>query len=170
MVCCREHSRRYFVLIPRSRDEEEVADRQAGEQKMGDAVSAGPGAQVTMNCTFSRSTDWTRFKRNVNADLDKYNDSTKQYDQTVSLDGKVVSRISTGQSTTSLTPFPDKADTFSSPKTPVSLKAGAQRPNARPQLAEATLLTNTSTPRSSWMLLIRIMRRPRARLALLEIW
>jgi hypothetical protein len=28
--------------------------------------------------------------------VDKYNDSTKKYDQTVSLDGKVVSRISTG--------------------------------------------------------------------------
>jgi len=28
---------------------------------------------------------------------DKYNDSTKKYDQTVSLDGKVVSRLSTGR-------------------------------------------------------------------------
>jgi hypothetical protein len=135
---------------------------------MGDAVSAGPGAQVTMNWTFSRSSDWTRFRRNPNAVLDKYNDSTKQYDQTVSLDGEVVSRMSTGQSI-SASPLPQTKLTLLF-QTPVSLKAGAQRPNARPQLAEATLLTNTSTPRSSWMLLIRIMRRPRARLALLEIW
>jgi hypothetical protein len=99
VVHCCQYSRRYFAVISRSRDEKEVADRQAGEQKMGDAVSAGPGAQVTMNCTFSRSSDWTRFRRNPNAVLDKYNDSTKQYDQTVSLDGKVVSRISTGRST-----------------------------------------------------------------------
>ena len=135
---------------------------------MGDAVSAGPGAQVTMNCTFSRSSDWTRFKRNVNADLDKYNDSTKQYDQTVSLDGKVVSRISTGK-IIRVSQLPQTKLTLLF-QTPVSLKAGARRPNVRPQLAEATLLTNTSTPRSSWMSLIRIMRRPRARLALLEIW
>lgn len=27
---------------------------------------------------------------------DKYNDDTKEYDQTVSLDGKVVSKLSTG--------------------------------------------------------------------------
>lgn len=29
--------------------------------------------------------------------VDKYNDSTKKYDQTVSLDGKVVSRLSSGK-------------------------------------------------------------------------
>lgn len=31
--------------------------------------------------------------------VDKYNDSTKKYDQTVSLDGKVVSRLSSGEYT-----------------------------------------------------------------------
>ena len=66
---------------------------------MGDAVSVGPGALVTMNCTFP--TAWTgslqASNKTSNACIDKYNDSTKKYDQTVSLDGKVVSRISTGK-------------------------------------------------------------------------
>ncbi|GAB7330151.1 hypothetical protein MBLNU13_g01827t1 [Cladosporium sp. NU13] len=51
-----------------------VASTLEGDQQMGDAVPAGAGAQVTMHY--------------------KYNDSTKKYDQTVSLDGKVVSRLS----------------------------------------------------------------------------
>lgn len=31
---------------------------------------------------------------------DKYNDSTRKYDQTVSLNGQIVSRLSTGKSLT----------------------------------------------------------------------
>lgn len=45
------------------------------------------------------------------AATDKYDDSTKQYDQTVSLDGKVVSRISTGKLICESQPSPNKADT-----------------------------------------------------------
>ncbi|KAL1581823.1 hypothetical protein WHR41_09374 [Cladosporium halotolerans] len=52
-----------------------VASTLEGSQQMGDAVSAGAGTQVTMDY--------------------KYNDSTKKYDQTVSVDGKVVSKLST---------------------------------------------------------------------------
>jgi hypothetical protein len=62
---------------------------------MGDAASAGPGAQVTMNCMISKSQP--NGLRRANVVVDKYNDSTKKYDQTVSIDGKVVSRLSTGK-------------------------------------------------------------------------
>ena len=63
---------------------------------MGDAVSAGAGAQVTMNCKSCMSALPKAYLILMLAD--KYNDSTKKYDQTVSLDGKVVSRLSTGRS------------------------------------------------------------------------
>lgn len=68
----------------------------SGEQQMGDAVSASAGTQVTMNCMVSD----VHLAEGYLADTcpDKYNDSTKKYDQTVSVDGKVVSRLSTGKS------------------------------------------------------------------------
>ena len=52
-----------------------VASTLEGEQKMGTGVGASPGAQVTMHY--------------------KYNDGTSQYDQTVSVNGNVVSTLST---------------------------------------------------------------------------
>lgn len=60
---------------------------------MGDFVSAGEGDEVTMNCK--------RLDRRFSASKadtlpDKYNDDTKKYDQTVSVNDKVVSKLSTG--------------------------------------------------------------------------
>ncbi|KAF4555678.1 Hypothetical protein D9617_2g056410 [Elsinoe fawcettii] len=52
-----------------------VASTLEESQEMGTAVPASAGSRMTMHY--------------------KYNDSTQQYDQTVSLDGKVVSKIST---------------------------------------------------------------------------
>ena len=43
--------------------------------------------------------------------VDKYNDSTKKYDQTVSLDGKVVSRLSSGKRSIASHNFQNKSDT-----------------------------------------------------------
>ena len=59
-----------------------LTDVPADTQEMGDAVTAEPGSYVTMHY--------------------KYNDDTSKYDQTVSLNGTVVSRISTCMKPTSL--------------------------------------------------------------------
>jgi len=60
---------------------------------MGEFVSAEEGDEVTMNCKgFGNCCSTSK------ADVlpDKYNDDTKEYDQTVSVNDKVVSKISTG--------------------------------------------------------------------------
>lgn len=71
------------------------ADFRSDGQQMGDAVPAGAGAQVTMHCKSRISALSKAYLTNML--VDKYNDSTKKYDQTVSLDGKVVSRLSSGK-------------------------------------------------------------------------
>ena len=64
-------------------------------QDMGAYVVAKPGAYVTMHCE-------PRFILYILADAnhvaDKYNDTSSNYDQTVSLNGTVVSRLSTRES------------------------------------------------------------------------
>jgi hypothetical protein len=63
---------------------------------MGRAVSAGAGAHVTMKCEFLIP---SLSKRLAETFPDKYNDSTRRYDQTVSVDGTVVSTLSTSKLT-----------------------------------------------------------------------
>ncbi|KAI6873110.1 hypothetical protein KC343_g1406 [Hortaea werneckii] len=90
-----------------------VASTLETTQKMGEAVAAEPGSSVTFNY--------------------KYNDQTSQYDQTVSLNGEVVSRLSTSsgraqgwgtaiecqQSACGTVPSHQYVDTKASPISPV---------------------------------------------------
>ena len=87
------------------------ADIGSGDQQMGDAVSAGPGAQMTMHCK-SCICNCSVEAYLTNMLLDKYNDATKKYDQTVSLDGKVVSRLSSGKFSIASHSFQNTADTY----------------------------------------------------------
>lgn len=75
-----------------------VASTLEDSQQMGAPVPAAPGAKVTMHCKLN-----CPFPSHflpirplcVLTLLDKYNDATAKYDQTVSLNGKVVSKLST---------------------------------------------------------------------------
>jgi hypothetical protein len=78
----------------RNASHEPNANIQSGQQQMGKAVSAGAGAQVTMKCEFLIPS-LSRYL--VDTFPDKYNDSTKKYDQTVYVNGAVVSTLSTGK-------------------------------------------------------------------------
>lgn len=73
--------------------------------------------------------------------VDKYNDSTKKYDQTVSLDGKVVSRLSSGKCSVVSHSFQNTTDTL--PQTPVSPKAGEPPLSARLPPVAPTPRTST---------------------------
>jgi len=68
----------------------------ADTQDMGAYVSASEGSSVTFHC---KLLDPSRCCTTVtDPSTDKYNDTSAQYDQTVSLDGTVVSRLSTSTS------------------------------------------------------------------------
>jgi hypothetical protein len=80
----------------RNTSHEPNANIQSGQQQMGRAVSAAAGAQVKMNCEFlipglSSTCDL------ADTFPDKYNDSTKRYDQTVYVNGAIISTLSTGE-------------------------------------------------------------------------
>ncbi|KAL5456072.1 hypothetical protein PMIN07_006806 [Paraphaeosphaeria minitans] len=71
---------------------------QEDTQEMGKYVTASPGSSVTFHCEFHlfHSVGFlTGHVTNLSCRSDKYNDATAKYDQDVSLDGTVVSTIST---------------------------------------------------------------------------
>jgi hypothetical protein len=76
-----------------------VASTLEDTQQMGKFVTASPGSSVTFHCA---SNCFFPVRQSSMVDIlltksyiDKYNDGTAKYDQTVSLDGTVVSTIST---------------------------------------------------------------------------
>lgn len=76
-----------------------VASTLEDSQKMGAFVTASPGSSVTFHCKLHFCA--YSFESAINhlanqlSHTDKYNDATSKYDQTVSVDGKAVSTIST---------------------------------------------------------------------------